>query len=67
MHMLKNESLRRSSTISVEFDIYYYAFMPFLEMKSDCTTSKYKCCKDGVTAKIDMFGSNCPGNLRGNL
>jgi len=33
----------------------------FCKMKSDCTTSKYKCCKDGVTAKIDMFGSNCPG------
>ncbi len=55
-----------ASIILILLGIYIY-FIKFREQfpydptMNNCLYNRWGCCKDGLTPKLDIFGSNCRG------
>ena len=41
--------------------VIYNKFLMRQFYQVSCKWRRYGCCNDGITAKLDIFGSNCRG------
>jgi len=53
-----------ASIILILLGIYLYFIreqFPYDPTMNNCLYNRWGCCKDGLTPKLDIFGSNCRG------